>query len=402
MKQIYNIVNFGAISGSNDVQTTKIQAAIDAAFEAGGGVVTITHGTYISGTLFMKSNVHLRIDAGAKLLMSDNINDFPDFPCEWNVKAAPRYSARCLIYVGNCENVSIGGLGMIDCNGNAFCEENPEPVFSETDPFLCKRMKRKLDYANTPGRMIFVMKSKNITLSDFTMTEMAGGWGIWVNGCEYVNIRDLKLYCCPDYPNSDGIHINCSRDVFITDCAVHSGDDALIVRANTNTLEQDIPCENVIVKGCSFSSHCQAIRIGWIGDGAIKNCVFSDLVITDSRDAITIELPKDTVAADLGKNTTRIERLAFNNIIIDRTYRYPVKIVISESDLVRCEYIKNIQFNNLNSRTNYYPLILGRKDNYLEDISFTNCRFDVTEKADAGFTTRFVRNFKTDCSWNIE
>jgi polygalacturonase len=189
----YNIENFGA--NANQLSTKAIQDAINQCAIDGGGVVAITHGTYISGTLFMKSNVHLRIDAGAKLLMSDNIDDFPDFPCEWNVKAAPRYSARCLIYVGNCENVSIGGLGMIDCNGSAFCEENPKPIFSETDPFLCKRMKRKLDYDNTPGRMIFVMKSKNITLSDFTMTEMAGGWGIWVNGCEYVNIHNLKLYC---------------------------------------------------------------------------------------------------------------------------------------------------------------------------------------------------------------
>lgn len=396
----YDIRTFGAQSGA--LSTAAIQSAIDMCEKDGGGTVTIKNGIYISGTIFLKSNVHLRVEAGAKLMMSGDIRDFPDFACEWNVKAAPRYSARCLIYVGNCENVSISGLGMIDCNGAAYCEENPDPRFSETDPFLCKRMKRKLDYENTPGRMIFVMKSKNVTLCDFTMTEMAGGWGIWVNGCEYINIRNLKLYCCPDYPNSDGIHINCSRDVFVTDCAVHSGDDALIVRANTNTLEQDIPCENIIVKGCSLSSHCQAVRIGWIGDGAIRNCVFSDLVITDSRDAITIELPKGSVAADLGGNSTRIENLSFNNIIIDRAHRYPVQIVIAESELVRCRYIKNIQFNNLNSRTNYSPYLMGRKDCYLKDISFVNCRFDVAEKADAGITSRFVQNLRMESTWNID
>ena len=45
---------------------------------------------------------------------------------------------------------------------------------------------------------------------------------------------------------------------------------------------------------------------------------------------------------------------------------------------------------------------MGRKDKNIEDISFNNCRFDVTENADAGFMPRFVRNLKTDCSWNIE
>ncbi len=398
----YNIINFGAVDDGKTVNTNAIQSAIDLCAENGGGVVVISGGTYVTGTVFMRSNVHLRIEGGTKLLMSGNIEDFPDFPCEWNVRAAPRFSARCLIYVGNCENVSIGGLGMIDCNGSAFCEEDPNATFSDTDPFLCKRMKRKLDYANTPGRMIFVMKSKNVTLRDFTMTEMAGGWGIWVNGSEYVNIRDLKLYCCPDYPNSDGIHINCSKDVFITDCAVHSGDDALIVRANTNTLEQDIACENITVKGCTLSSHCQAIRIGWIGDGEIKNCVFSDLVITDSRDAITIELPSLSLAGDIGKNTTRIERLSFNNILIDRTYRHPIKIMIADFEGTKCEYIKNIQFNNLNSRTNYFPLLMGRNNNYIEDISFINCRFEIKDKAEDGFKPRFVRNLKTDCIWNMD
>ena len=396
----YNIKDFGA--KENTLCTSAIQRTIDEAFINGGGIVVIENGTYVTGTIFMKSNVHLCIETGAKLLMSENIEDFPDFPCEWDVREAPRFSARCLIYIGNCENASIEGLGTIDCNALAYCEENPNPAFSDYDPFLYKRMKRKLDIPNSIGRMIFVMKSKNITLKDFTMTEMAGGWGIWVNGSEYINIRNLKLYCCPHYPNSDGIHINSSRDVFITDCAVHSGDDALIVRANTNTLGEDIPCENVIVKGCTLSSNCQAIRIGWFGDGEIKNCIFSDIVISDSRDAITIELPDGAGPGDTGKNITRIERLSFNNFLIDRTWGRPVKIIIGDSKDTKCEYLRNIQFNNFNSRTNYFPLLKGRKENYIEDISFTNCRFEIEEKNAAGFKPRFVKNFKTDCIWNVE
>ena len=396
----YNIDEFGAKKGC--LSTSAIQAAIDACAENGGGRVFVTDGSYITGTLFMKSNVHLYIDASATLIMSNDIVDFPDFACEWNVKAAPRNSARCMIYVGNCENVTIGGMGTIDCNGSAFCVPNPTPKHSDTDPFLCQRMKRTKPDEETVGRMIFVMKSKNVTLCDFTMSEMAGGWGIWVNGSEYINIRALKMYCCPDYPNSDGIHINCSRDVFVSDCAVHTGDDAIIVRANTNTLGEDIPCENVVLKGCTLSSHCQAIRIGWIGDGAIRNCVFSDIVITDSRDAITIELPANSVAADLGKNSTRIERLSFNNILVDRTARYPIQMVVSDSPLVRCEYMRNIQFNNMNCRTSQFPRLVGRKDCYIEDIVFSNCRFDVTDRAADGFKPRYVRGLKTDCEWNVE
>lgn len=396
----YNIKDFGA--KVNTLSTKAIQLAIDECALNGGGTVVIENGTFISGTVFMKSNIHLKIETNAKLLMSENIDDFPDFACEWDVREAPRFSARCLIYIGNCENVFIEGMGIIDCNGQAFCAESPKEIHKESDPFIRTRMVRKHDIANSVGRMIFVMKSKNITLRDFTMTEMAGGWGIWINGSEYVNIRDLKVYCCPDYPNSDGIHINCSRNVFVSDCAVHTGDDAIIVRANTNTLGEDIPCENVIVRGCTLSSHCQAIRIGWIGDGEIKNCIFSDIVITNSRDGITIELPGRVTPGDTGRNTTRIERLSFNNILIDRTFRHPVKIFISDSEDTRCEYIRNIQFNNIDSRTNYFPLIEGRSANYVENVSFSNCRFEVKRRDVEVFNPRYVKNLITDCAGDIK
>ena len=396
----YNIVDFGAKVG--ELSTKAIQSAVDKCFNEGGGIVEISGGRYISGTIFMKSNVSLRIEGGATLQMSTNAEDYPDFECDWDVRKAPRYCARCFIYVGNCENVSISGLGTIDCVGSEFCEVNPDAEFSETDPFLIKRMRRKAGSDNTVGRMIFVMKSKNVTLADFTMKEMAGGWGIWINGSEYINVHNAKIYCCPDYPNSDGVHINCSKDVFVTDCAIHSGDDSIVVRAGTNTLGEDISCENVVIKGCTLSSNCQAIRIGWVGDGAIRNCVFSDLVITDSRDAIAIVLPPCSVPADLGKNVTRIEKLSFNNVVIDRTERYPINIFIGNSEIVNCEYIRNLQFNNFISKTKLPPRIIGRKDKYVEDISFTNCRFEVTEKVSLGELPRYVKNFRTDCTWNID
>lgn len=396
----YNIVDFGAKEG--ELSTKAIQSAIDKCHAEGGGIVEISNGTYTSGTIFMKSNVNLRIEGGATLTMSTNLEDYPDFECEWDVREAPRFSARCFIYVGNCENCSISGLGTIDCNGAEFCEVNPDAEESETDPFLVTRMKRKAELDKSIGRMIFVMKSKNVTLSDFTMKDMAGGWGVWINGCQYVNVHNAKLYCCPDYPNSDGVHINCSKDVFVTDCAIHTGDDSIIVRANTNTLGQDIPCENVIIKGCALSSNCQAIRVGWIGDGAIRNCIFSDLVISDSRDAISIVLPPYSAPGDLGKNVTRIENLSFNNIVIDRTERYPINIVIYESDTTKCEHIRGIQFNNFNSKTKLPPRIIGRKSTYIEDVSFTNCRFEIVEKTHLGELIRYVRNLKTDCIWNID
>ena len=83
MSGIYHIRDFGAMA--QELCTTYIQSAIDACAASGGGTVVVSDGTYVTGTIFMKSNVHLRIEGGARLLMSGNIEDFPDFACEWDV-----------------------------------------------------------------------------------------------------------------------------------------------------------------------------------------------------------------------------------------------------------------------------------------------------------------------------
>ncbi len=395
----YDITGFGAVSDVNVVSTVSIQKAIDECELHGGGTVVVRNGTYVTGTLYLKSNIELRIEAGAVLLASADVNDYPELDCGWDISEAPRRTAKCLIYIGNCENTAITGLGTINCNGKNFCEPNPKAWIDENDPHVQKRLRRTTNLV--PARMIFAMNSRNITFKDFTMIEMAGGWGSWINHCEYVNINRIKMYCHPYYPNADGIHINCSKDVFVTDCAIHSGDDCIIVRANTNTLhDEDIPCENVLIKGCSLSSYCNAVRIGWRNDGAIKNCVFSDLIITNSRDALTIEMPFDAVPSDTGRNITRIENISFTNIVIDSTDRYPVHIAACDGNHV--DYIKNIKFCGISSKSSRYPLLQGRKDMHLENISFHACRFMVTDMAEKGFHVRYVKNLRISADFDAE
>ena len=383
-----SILEFGAKSGEKS--TAAIQKAIDECFRHGGGTVVVENGTFITGTLFLNSNVTLEIAAGATLLASPDTDDYPEFEWEWNREDAPRHTVKCLIYIGKCENVSIIGAGSIECNGKSFCAENPNPWKGDDDPHVEKRMIRTTILL--PARMIFVMNSKNVTLRDFTMTDIAGGWATWINHCEYVMINRLKIYCHPYYPNADGVHINCCRDVFVTDCAIHTGDDCVIVRANTNTLNEDVPCENIIVKGCSLSSYCNAVRVGWRNDGEIKNCVFSDLVITNSRDALTIELPRESSPSDIGRNVTRIENICFSNVVIDSTDRYPVNISVFAGN--EAEYIRSIKFCGIVSRSSRFPLLLGREDMKLENITFSDCSFRVTDAAEQRFQIRNVRNLK--------
>ena len=61
----YILTDYGVINDSTLLQTEKIQSAIDAAAQNGGGVIVIPKGTYLSGALFFKPKTHLHLEEGA-------------------------------------------------------------------------------------------------------------------------------------------------------------------------------------------------------------------------------------------------------------------------------------------------------------------------------------------------
>ena len=73
----YILTDYGVINDSTLLQTEKIQSAIDAAAQNGGGVIVIPKGTYLSGALFFKPKTHLHLEEGAVLKGSDDISNFP-------------------------------------------------------------------------------------------------------------------------------------------------------------------------------------------------------------------------------------------------------------------------------------------------------------------------------------
>ena len=364
----FEITSYGAVGDGKTVNTKAIQAAIDDCAANGGGRVVVSGGVFVTGTVFMKSFVELCIEANATLKASPNTDDYPDFPCEeFNVKAAPRATAKCIIYFGYIQNAALTGMGCIDCTGSAFCD----PVYDENNNIV----EYKRNTLLVPARMVFIMGCTNINVENITMKEMAGGWGYWVNNSQYITFSKAKLYCNPMYPNADGIHINCSSDVLVDSCIVHSGDDSIIIRANTNTLHEKRICERIIVKGCVLSTNHQAVRIAWRNDGVIRNCVLSDLVVTKSRVGIVIELPDHSSPTDFGENPTIVENINVSNVVFDKVEDSPIKVIVHPDNLYGS--IKNIRFSNINSTSGLYPLVIGRPDAVLEEIYFDNCKFTV-------------------------
>lgn len=280
----------------------------------------------------------------------------------------PRNRNASLIFAEECENISITDLGKIDCNGTNFVKEKQ----GEWTGWQFERID-----SPTPPRVVFFAGCRNIKIEDIMMVNQPSGWSYWIHDCEYVTFDKCKIFAEVEYPNNDGIHINSSCNVTISNCLITTGDDSIVVRANNRSLAENKVCEKVTVTNCNLTSWSSGIRIGWINDGTIRNCTFSNIVMTDNTNGISVYLPEYSGdVPDRGREATLVENCMFNNIVMDGIFGRPIKLYIGEGDNIQCEAIRNIYFSNIISKSLELPQIKGRKNETITDIYFNNCTFE--------------------------
>lgn len=393
---VFDIKDYGAVADPGVVNTKAIQAAIDACNAAGGGKVVVSGGVYITGTLVMKSYVELSVEASGELLASPNcgkyedgqtfdtsrpypynvsssgaIEDYGDYPEiekeHVEVDALPRNRGTCLIYAENAENFAITGMGKINGNGPAFTEVAPKEAIHYT---YYRRI-----HAPTPPREVFLTGCRNVCIENITIVDPPAGWSYWIHDCDYVTFDKVKILADQKYPNNDGIHINCSRNVTVSNASLVCSDDCIIIRANSRSLKENKSCENVTITNCNLNTPAGGIRIGFVNDGVIRNCVMSNVVMTNNHAGVFIEFPdQELIQSDFGREYSVVEDLSFSNIIMDNVY-YPVLIIMGKSEKTLIKSVRRLYFSDIRARCGALPYIRGRSGNRIEDIHFSNCTF---------------------------
>ncbi len=262
--ETFDIQDFGAKGDGQTINTTAIQAAIDKAFDNGGGTVLVRDGTHVFGTIILKSNVTLFIESGATLLASPNLDDYPDITPEIPYQYTHRFT-RYLIYAEKAENIAITGQGTIDGRGRNF-------------PYIRGEDK------NRPYIIRFA-ECKNVTVRDVTFLDSAR-WLQHYLGCEDVVIDGITVLA-PTRENRDGIDIDSCNKVRISNCNIDSGDDAIVLKATAMR-----PCQNVTVTNCVLRSRgASALKLGTESNGGFENILFDNCTVYDTGgDAIALEM----------------------------------------------------------------------------------------------------------------
>ena len=275
----FNVRDFGAKGDGVAKDTVAIQRAIDECSAAGGGEVLLPAGTYLSGSVFLKSRVDFHLAEGAVLKGSGDPADYSPLdvcPQNWGgLGRGDNTSGGHLILCIEQEDVTLRGPGKVDGNVRAFFRM-PDGSWP----------KHKLKVPWRPGQMVYFVESAKITIRDIELAD-APYWSCFIHGCEDVTVSNAYVHTVrkPHTYNGDGLDIDCSRKVRVSGCRISTADDSLTVRGDDRRLKNKGPCKDVVVKDCVFSSDCNAIRLG-VGNGTIRDCSFSNIKIVDTRYAV--------------------------------------------------------------------------------------------------------------------
>lgn len=370
-----NLKKYGAKADGKTKVTAVLQKAIDEVSAAGGGKVILSGGKFMTGAIELKSGVELFIDADAVLLGSPDPDDYPDRAetRHFDGECVPRWRNIALIYADEADNIAISGRGKIDCNGDVFVAEKKDSNWTWW------QYDRIVPYEKSVPRACFFAGCTNVRVTDITMVNQPAGWSYWIHDCDYVWFDRCRIYADVRYPNNDGIHINSSRNVTVSNCIIECGDDAIVLRANNRSLKENKVCEYVTVTNCILRSWSSGVRIGWTNDGVIRNCTLSNLVIWDSANAVSCYLPdKKTVenTNDFGRESTLVENITFSDIQMNEIYGCPIYVYVGREENTLFDGFRNVTFNNIRCSSLQLPYFNGRKDGAIENVSFNNCVFE--------------------------
>jgi len=297
-KKVYNISAYGAKSGIESLQTTYIQAAIDAANKNGGGQVLIPKGAFVSGSLILKSNVNLHLEEGAVLLGSLEPRDYTKI----------NYSLA-FILADNQQNMSITGAGEINGRGRqvALNADSLHHSGIDIDPSYNARRMRP----NNRPKLVQLAHCKGVNIEGVTFLN-AASWVVTFEQCEDLTI-DKVTVDSDAYWNNDGFDISDCKNVRITNCNVNAADDGICLKSHT----AGVMNENIYIGNCTVRSSASAIKFGTASTGGFKNVTVENIKVYDTfRSAIALESVDGGILEDV--TVRNIEAVNTGNAIFIR------------------------------------------------------------------------------------
>lgn len=372
---IYNVMDFGARGDGTTDDAPAIQKALDRCSEEGGGRVLIPRNhEFLSGPLELKSNTELHIDAGAVLKANTDESIY-------HISAFGKNEGEGMlwIYSRNATNLSISGKGTIHGNGIRFMGAELEDSYE---------LKPVTTFDPRP-HVLTLIGCQNVTIRDLTICEGAY-WTIHLIGCDDAVIDGIRLLNNLKIRNGDGIDLDHSRNIRISNCHITSGDDCICLKNRREYAEYGA-CHDIVVTNCTMASRSCAIKIGSENMDSIYNVMVSNCIITNSNRGLGIQ----------NRDEGTVTNVVFSDIIMDLRLWSDVWWGKAEPIYVtsyprananhkdanwrfpegqtegRCGRVSNIWFNNITATAENGCFLGADQPGKVTDIHFNNVSIDL-------------------------
>lgn len=341
--------DFGATGNGKDYDTRAIQSSIDYCAEQGGGIVHIAPGTYLTGTLFLKSNITLWVNQGATILGSTRQEDFP-----------PQWTRWYTILAEDAENVELTGGGVVTGQGLKFVEE----FKPEKNAMVSWNVTGNCLGDECRPRLVGFVNCKNVHIWNMFL-EQPAYWCLHVVNSDIVSIHDVSIHGDFNSPNTDGIDIDSSNNTVIKDCHIDTGDDAICPKTVVG------PLYNLTVTNCWIRTKSCAVKLGSQTNYDLGNLHFEHLMIVDSHRGLGIQL----------RDQGNINNVTYANIQMSTCYYHPSWWGLAEPIYVTAcprtpdtviGSVNDVHYVNITTTSENGIFLSGVGESFLKGLHFRN------------------------------
>ena len=376
----FNVRDYGAKGDGVAVDSPAINQAIDAAAAAGGGVVRLPAGTYLSYTIHLRSNITLRLDKDTILLAGAPGAGGAYDPPEPNAFSQYQDGGH-----GHWMNSLIVGIGL--------------DHVAITGPGVIKGTGLNRGDGGPGNKAIALKNCRFVVLQDFWVLD-GGHFALLASGVDDFLFDGVKTDT-----NRDSFDIDCCRRGFITHCQLNShNDDALVLKTSFG-LGEARPCEDLVLTHCTVTGYDQGtfydgtklranprapdgdgptgrIKFGTESDSAFRRISISDCIFDHSRglafETVDGGIIEDVSATNLTMTDINTAPIFFR---IGNRARGPDHPPIG---IIRRVLVSNVTATGVDPR---FPiLIAGLPDHPVQDVTLSNLH--ITSKG--GFSLAMV------------
>lgn len=395
----FNVADYGAVNDPTVSSSNAFHRAIAACKEAGGGVVEIPAGHYLSGPIDMVDNMTLQVDRDAVVIFETEREIYPDITSRW--EGFEEKGPHPLIFAEGLHDIAITGSGTFDGQGASWWKNMD---MAEHGPARPNRPIRR----RPP--LVQIKDCDRVRIDGPTFTN-SPFWAVHLLYSEHIDVGNCRIINPPTSPNTDALNADSCQHVVVHDCFADVGDDGFGIKSGRDEEGRKThrPSEDITYIRCHVAHAHSVCAIGSEESGDVRHVRFIDCDGDGTENGIRIKstrgrggIVEDVVASNfrlknvgtaivLSMHYTKAPSESFSartpvfrNISIDHVTAGNVKkcctiegleeqpiedINLSDLDLsgtvgVTCAYAKNVKFNNVTVTAQKEPYV----ENHAEDI----------------------------------